>query len=77
MAVALTTYPAQSGLRKGDPAKYIEEAVRWRVLDQTASEVRERLGPAPANWTASIACADRSKEAPGARTLRARFRGCA
>lgn len=42
--VALRTYLAQSGLRKGDLSKFIEEAVRWRVLDRTASGVRERLG---------------------------------
>jgi len=42
--VALRTYLAQSGLRKGDLSKFIEEAVRWRVLDRTAAGVRERLG---------------------------------
>jgi len=42
--IALRTYLAQSGLRKGDLSKFIEEAVRWRVLDRTAAEVRERLG---------------------------------
>ena len=42
--VTLRTYLAQSGLRKGDLSKFIEEAVRWRVLDRTAASVRERLG---------------------------------
>jgi len=42
--VALRTYLAQSGLRKGDLSKFIEEAVRWRVLDRTAAGVRDRLG---------------------------------
>jgi len=42
--VALRTYLAQSGLRKGDLSKFIEEAVRWRVLDRTAAGVRERAG---------------------------------
>jgi len=42
--VALRTYLAQSGLRKGDLSKFIEEAVRWRVLDRTSAGVRERLG---------------------------------
>jgi Ribbon-helix-helix domain len=42
--VTLRTYLAQSGLRKGDLSKFIEEAVRWRVLDRTAAGVRERLG---------------------------------
>jgi hypothetical protein len=42
--VTLRTYLAQTGLRKGDLSKFIEEAVRWRVLDRTAAAVRERLG---------------------------------
>jgi hypothetical protein len=42
--VALRTYHAQSGLRKGDLSKFIEEAVRWRVLDRTAAGVRVRAG---------------------------------
>jgi hypothetical protein len=42
--VTLRTYLAQSGLRKGDLSKFVEEAVRWRVLDRTAAGVRERLG---------------------------------
>lgn len=42
--VTLRTYLAQTGLRKGDLSKFIEEAVRWRVLDRTAAGVRERLG---------------------------------
>jgi hypothetical protein len=42
--IALRTYLAQSGLRKGDLSKFIEEAVRWRVLDRTAAGVRERAG---------------------------------
>ena len=42
--VTLRTYLAQTGLRKGDLSKFIEEAVRWRVLDRTAAAVRERVG---------------------------------
>ena len=29
-------------MKKGDLSKFVEEAVRWRVLDKTVSEVRER-----------------------------------
>ena len=46
--IALRTYLAQAGLRRGDLSKFIEEAVRWRVLEQTASAVKARtstLGP--------------------------------
>lgn len=42
--VALRTYLAQTGLRKGDLSKFIEEAVRWRVLDRTTSGIRTRVG---------------------------------
>lgn len=31
--------PAQ-GVEQGDLSKFIEDAVKWRVLDQTLSEVR-------------------------------------
>jgi len=39
----LRSYLAQSGVRKGDISKFIEEAVRWRVLDRTAAGIRRRL----------------------------------
>lgn len=41
--VALRTYLAQSGMRKGDLSKFIEDAVRWRVLDRTVAQARERV----------------------------------
>jgi hypothetical protein len=31
--VAVRTFLAQRGMKKGDLAKFIEEAVRWRILD--------------------------------------------
>ena len=40
--IALRSYLAQHGMKKGDLSKFVEEAVRWRVLDKTAAEVRER-----------------------------------
>jgi hypothetical protein len=40
--VALRTFLAQRGMKKGDLAKFIEEAVRWRVLDQTVAETKAR-----------------------------------
>ena len=40
--ISLRTYLAQHGMKKGDLSKFVEEAVRWRVLDKTVSEVRER-----------------------------------
>jgi hypothetical protein len=38
--IAVRTLLAQRGLKKGDLSKFIEEAVRWRVFEQTLSETR-------------------------------------
>jgi len=38
--IDLRTYLAQRGMKKGDLSKFIEDAVKWRVLDQTISEAR-------------------------------------
>lgn len=40
--VAVRTFLARRGMKKGDLAKFIEEAVRWRVLDQTVAEAKRR-----------------------------------
>jgi hypothetical protein len=34
-------YLAQRGLKKGDLSKFVEEAVRWRILRMTVDRVRE------------------------------------
>jgi translation elongation factor EF-G len=47
--VAVRTFLAQRGMKKGDLAKFIEEAVRWRVLDRTVAETKAR------NTKASVA----------------------
>jgi Ribbon-helix-helix domain len=39
---ALRTYLAQRGMKKGDISKFVEEAVRWRVLDCVVSEAKAR-----------------------------------
>ena len=41
--VAVRTFLAQRGMKKGDLSKFIEEAVRWRVLDQTIAEARAKF----------------------------------
>lgn len=41
--VALRSFLAQRGLKKGDLSKFIEEAVKWRVFDQTLAEAREQF----------------------------------
>ncbi len=39
--IAVRSLLAQRGLKKGDLSKFIEDAVRWRVLDQTTAEARQ------------------------------------
>ena len=34
-------------MKKGDLAKFIEEAVRWRVLDQTVAQTKARNAKVP------------------------------
>jgi hypothetical protein len=41
--LVLRKHLAQRGLRKGDLSKFVEDAVKWRVLDQTVSEARSHL----------------------------------
>ena len=41
--MTLRSFLAQRGLKKGDLSKFVEDAVRWRVLDQTVAEVRSKF----------------------------------
>jgi seryl-tRNA synthetase len=41
--IAVRTLLAQRGMKKGDLSKFIEVAVKWRVLDQTMAEAREKF----------------------------------
>jgi hypothetical protein len=41
--VAVRTFLAQRGMKKGDLSKFIEDAVKWRVLDQTMAEARGKF----------------------------------
>ena len=38
--IAVRSFLAQCGMKKGDLSKFIEHAVRWHVLDQTMAEAR-------------------------------------
>lgn len=38
--IEVRTYLAQRGMKKGDLSKFIEESVKWRLLDLTLAEVR-------------------------------------
>jgi hypothetical protein len=37
---AVRSFLAQRGNKKGDLARFIEDAVRWRVLDTTVAEIK-------------------------------------
>ena len=45
--IAVRSFLAQRGMKKGDLSKCIEEAVKWRVLDQTIAEVRSKFADMP------------------------------
>jgi ribbon-helix-helix protein len=40
--LTLRTFLGARGAKKGDLSKFIEEAVRWRVLQRTIQDIRER-----------------------------------
>lgn len=40
--VALRTFLAQSGLKKGDLSKFVEEAVHWRLMKMNIAAARAR-----------------------------------
>lgn len=53
--IALRTFLAQRGLKKGDLSRFVEDAVRWQVFSRTVREVRERnAGIAPKEISAAI-----------------------
>jgi Ribbon-helix-helix domain len=45
--IAVRSHLAQRGMKKGDLSKFIEEAVKWRVLDQTIAEARSKFADVP------------------------------
>jgi hypothetical protein len=46
---AVRTFLAQHGLKNDDLPKFIEDAVKWRVLDQTMVEARAGFAGMPAH----------------------------
>ncbi len=47
--IAVRSFLAQRGMKKGDLSKFIEEAVNWRVLDQTVAEARSKFSDLPSD----------------------------
>ena len=40
---AVRNFFAERGMKRGDLSRFIEDAVKWRVLDQTLAEVRGKF----------------------------------
>jgi hypothetical protein len=45
--IAVRSFLARRGMKKGDLSKFIEEAVKWRVLDQTMAEACGKFADMP------------------------------
>ncbi len=52
--ISVRSFLAQRGMKKGDLSKFIEEAVKWRVLDQTMAEARAKFSDLPPEGLDSI-----------------------
>jgi hypothetical protein len=53
--VTVRSFLAQRGLKKGDLSKFIEDAVKWRVLDQTMAEARAGFADLPPDAVEALA----------------------
>lgn len=47
--IAVRSFLAQRGMKKGDLSKFIEEAVKWRVFEQTVAAARDKFADLPAD----------------------------
>jgi hypothetical protein len=47
--LTLRTYLGARGMKKGDLSKFIEEAVRWRILSRTVRDIKARNAKANVN----------------------------
>ncbi len=52
--IAVRSFLAQRGMKKGDLSKFIEEAVKWRVFNQTLAELRGKFADLPAAEAESL-----------------------
>ena len=51
---AVRDFLARHGRKQDDLSEFIEEAVRWRVFDQTLAETREKFGDLPPEEVAAL-----------------------
>ena len=47
--LALRSHLGARGLKKGALSKFVEDAVKWRLFDQTVNEVRRSFADLPAD----------------------------
>jgi hypothetical protein len=52
--ITVRSFLAQRGMKKGDLSKFIEDAVKWRVFNQTLAEARAGFADLPAAELDSI-----------------------
>ena len=52
--IAVRSFLALKGFKKGDLSSFVEEAVRWRVFDQTLTEARSGFDDVPADEAQSM-----------------------
>ena len=45
--LALRSFLGSKGMKKGDISRFIEEAVLWRIFNQTVHEAREAFADVP------------------------------
>ncbi len=45
--LSLRGFLGAQGMKKGDLSKFVEDAVRWRMLDRTVQIVKDRNGDLP------------------------------
>lgn len=53
--IAVRSFLAQRGMKKGDLSKFIEDAVKWRVFDQTMAEARSGFADLPPDAVEALA----------------------
>lgn len=47
--LALRSHLGARGLKKGALSRFVEDAVKWRLFDQTVTEVRQAFADVPPN----------------------------
>ena len=52
--IAVRSFLAQRGFKKGDLSSFVEEAVRWRVFDQTLAQARKGFDEADSNESQNL-----------------------